>query len=221
MIVRYALKHDNFAELHARLGGVPLHRILTDPPPGTATEDDVIRYIDGEPKRLVELVDGTLVEKAMGYPESLIGAHVNRMVGNYVARDDLGLVAAADGSFRLSLGKVRLPDVSFVPWENVPEDGLPDEQLSSLVPSFVVEVLSPSNTAAEIDRKMVELFAAGCRLAWVLDPETRTAEVLTSPKRRKTVSAGMLDGGKVLPGFTLNLAEAFAAGEKNRKRKKK
>jgi len=83
----------------------------------------------------------------------------------------------------------------------------------------VVEVLSPTNTRAEIDRKLGELFGVGCKLAWVIDPKTRTAKVYTSAKRFKELDkGGTLDGGRVLPGFKLPLADLFAAA---RRRKKK
>src|SRR5205807_3917169 len=52
----------NFAGLHKRLGGVPLYRIGLDPPPGMATEADVLRHLDAGDKRLYELIEGTLVE---------------------------------------------------------------------------------------------------------------------------------------------------------------
>ncbi len=57
------------ADLHERLGGIPLHRIRYHPAPGTDTEADVLVHPHGE-KRLCELVDGVLVEKPMGYYES-------------------------------------------------------------------------------------------------------------------------------------------------------
>src|SRR5204863_853908 len=62
---------ETLADVVDRLGGVSLDRILWNPRPGTATEADAIRLADGEPRRLVELVDGVLVEKPMGYREGL------------------------------------------------------------------------------------------------------------------------------------------------------
>ena len=61
----------SLAELVHRLGDIPLERIPAVPHPGSATEEDVFRRPGGE-KRLYELVDGVLVEKPMGYYESLL-----------------------------------------------------------------------------------------------------------------------------------------------------
>jgi Uma2 family endonuclease len=93
------------------------------------------------------------------------------------------------------------------------------EAFWSVAPGLVVEVLSPTNTKAEIDRKLRELFAAGCKLAWVIDPESRSAKVYSSATRFKELSAdGVLDGGKILPGFKLPLADLFAATKRRKKK---
>ncbi len=57
------------ADMQQQLGGIPLARIRMVPPPGTATEEDVLA-VHARTGRLCELVDGTLVEKVMGYRES-------------------------------------------------------------------------------------------------------------------------------------------------------
>ena len=65
-----APEEGTLAELLHRLGDVPLDRIRLRPPPGTATEEDVLRARDSVQKRLCELVERVLVEKAMGTRES-------------------------------------------------------------------------------------------------------------------------------------------------------
>lgn len=223
MVVKAApgLQLESFADLHARLGYVPLGRICMTPPPGTATEADLIRILEAADKRLFELIDRTLVEKAVGMRESVIGAGLSRRIGTFVEDHDLGLVAGPDGPFRLSDGLVRLPDISFIRWQDVPDEELPDEKLSSLTASLVVEVLSESNTAAEIARKREQFFANGCKLFWVVDPETESVDVYTSLMRVKRLTAGdTLDGGKVLSGFTLRVSDIFAVGRRKPRKKK-
>jgi Uma2 family endonuclease len=80
-----------------------------------------------------------------------------------------------------------------------------------VIPNLVVEVLSESNTRAEIAGKLKEYFFAGVQLVWVIDPRARTAATYTAPDEKTDISAaGTLDGGKVLPGFVLPLAALFA-----------
>ena len=73
-----------------------------------------------------------------------------------------------------------------------------------------VEVVSKSNTAAEIARKIAEYFAAGTRLVWIVNPKTQSVRVNTSP--RKAVTLGIddvLDGGEVLPGLKIPVRDVF------------
>ena len=216
MATAIATEPYSLADLHARLGGIPLARIRLHPAPGTATEADI------EPigKSLCELIDGVLVEKAMGVLESILGAYIGRLMGAYAEANDLGLTAGTDGFIRLGPGLVRAPDVTFVPWSEFPDDEVPeDEAFWSVAPGLIVEVLSPTNTKAEIDRKLAEFFKAGCKLAWTIDPRAKTAKVYTTAKKFKELDeTGTLDGGKVLPGFTLSLSDLFAATKRKKKK---
>jgi Uma2 family endonuclease len=207
---------ETLADLHARLGNVPLQRIRCHPAPGTATEADVLVYPRGE-KRLYELVDGVLVEKPMGYYESLVAAILIHLLGSFLETHDLGLVLGADATLRLAPGLVRLPDVSFIAWEHFPNRELPAEPIPDLVPDFVVEVLSAGNTAAEMERKLHEYFIAGVRLVWYVYPEQRTVHVYTSPHEVRILhEADRLDGGSVLPGFQLPMQQWFARAGRRR-----
>jgi Uma2 family endonuclease len=189
--------------------GVPASRIRWTPRPGTATEADVLA-VRTRTDRVCELVDGILVEKGMSYRASLLGAVLIRLIGDYVARRNLGLVTGEAGLLRLVAGLVRIPDLAFVAWDRVPGGVVPDAPIPGLVPNLAVEVLSPSNTAAEMARKRREYFGAGVELVWVIDPAARTAEVFTAVDRSVVLDAGQaLDGGAVLPGFALPLADLF------------
>src|SRR5262249_28289024 len=159
---------------------IPLVRIRRTPAPGSATEEDLLRA----QKPICELIDGVLVEKPMGALESVLGIYVGRLIGNHVEANDLGVVAGADRVIRPGPGLVRAPDVTFIPWSGLPDGEVPeDEAFWTVAPGLIVEVLSPGNTDAEIDRKLDELFTAGCKLAWVIDPPTKTAKVYTSAKK--------------------------------------
>lgn len=194
-------------ELLQRLGDIPTERVRADPPPGTATEKDVIAVETNE-NRLCELVDGTLVEKVMGYPESIPAIALAEALRVFVRPRKLGLVSGADGMVRLFPGMIRIPDVAFVSWDRIPGRTQP---APDLVPDLAIEVLSAGNTPAEMDRKLRDYFKAGVRLAWLLDLETRTVAVYTSPTLKAVRrESDMLDGGDVLPGFTLSLRDLFA-----------
>ena len=107
------------ADLLKRLGNIPASRVRLYPTPGTATEKDVIKVLDRE-NRPCELVDGTLVEKPMGYDESEIAATIIILLGSFVRRHKLGIVTGPDGTIRLFPGLVRIPDVAFASWDCFP-----------------------------------------------------------------------------------------------------
>src|SRR5262249_58700032 len=143
--------------------------VRLQPPPGTATEADVVAVHDRE-DRLCELVDGVLVEKTMGYYESYIAATLIRLIGNFVVEHDLGIVAGADGMMRLAPGLVRIPDVSFVAWEKLPGHRLPRQAIPDLIPDLAVEVLREGNTPRAMARKLDRYFLLGVRLGWLVTP---------------------------------------------------
>jgi Uma2 family endonuclease len=201
---------ETLADLQARLGGIPLHRIRFRPPPGTATEQDVLN-VHAQEKRLCELVEGVLVEKAMGFSESCLAVEIARLVKNYVKPRKLGLVSGEAGMMRLKSGLVRIPDVSFVAWDQIPEGCMPEAAIPHLAPTLAIEVLSEGNTEPEMERKRQEYFAAGTRLAWVVNPVNRSVRVYTSVEDYTIIDEeGTLDGGVALPGFRLPVSELFA-----------
>lgn len=211
--------HENtLAGLLEQLGGIPAHRVLLTPPPGTATEDDVASALALPRKRVCELIDGVLVEKAMSTREAYLASYLLRRLAEFVEEHDLGLVLPGDAPTRLWPGRVRIPDVYYIPWERLPGERLPNEPIASLAPELAAEVLTPNNTEAEMDKKLRDYFKVGCKLAWIIDPATKSAKVHTSPKRLKELNeTDILDGGKVLPGFKLPLAELFSSGERRKK----
>jgi Uma2 family endonuclease len=209
---------ETLDDLLQRLGRVPLNRIRFHPAPGTATEADVLLYPVGE-KRLCELVDGVLVEKPMGYYESRLAAILIYFLEQFLGQHDLGIVLGESGTLRLMPGLVRIPDVCFISWERFPNRELPREPIPDLVPDLAVEVLSESNTPAEMERKLHEYFTAGARLVWYVEPEPPGVRVYTSPDDLRLLNeAETLDGGAVLPGFQLAIRDWFDRAGRRRAR---
>jgi len=199
----------NVAELVAHVGDVPGNRIRLSPAPGKATEADLIRACEVE-KRLCELIDGTLVEKAMGAIESYLAILLSEYLGRFARENDLGVLLGEAGMLRYSPKRIYIPDISFISWAQNPMREMQKQQVADLHPDLAVEVLSPSNTKSEMKRKRVDYFDWGTQLVWQLDPATRTMQVFTAAETSSTVElTGMLDGGEVLPGFALPLAKLF------------
>ena len=197
-------------DLCQRLGGVAPTRVRTHPAPGTATIADVIE-IQERDGVLCELVEGVLVEKVMGFSESGLGGAVFALLYAFVLPRNLGIVTMPDGTFELMPGLVRLPDIAFTNWDRLPGGRYPTAPVPALAPNLAVEVLSRSNRSGEMALKRRDYFASGVQLVWEIDPESRTIRVFTSPANARTLTvADVLDGGTVLPGFTVPVGQVFS-----------
>jgi len=198
-------------DLYQRFGPMPFERIRQLPAPGTATEEDVLEIHDRE-KRLYELVDGVLVEKAVGLYESGLAMRIAWMLMNFTNPRDLGQVFGEAGLMKLKPGLVRIPDVSFVSKSKLKIAKIrPGQPLVKLVPDLTVEVLSKGNTKQEMERKLVEYFDAGVQRVWFVDPRPQTVTVYQAPETFQVFSPPMnLLGDPVLPGLTISLTELFA-----------
>jgi Uma2 family endonuclease len=198
------LEANNVAELIAHLG-VPAERIRMRPLPGTATENDVVMT-----RPLCELIDGVLVEKAMGFYESRLAVILAHYLESYLEVHDIGFTLGEGGMMRLEFGQVRIPDVSFYLWSRFPNRELTVEQILDKVADLAVEVLSPTNTKKEMKRKRQEYFDGGATLVWIVDPRKRTVAVYTSPTESTLLDESQtLDGGALMPGFAVSIRTWF------------
>jgi len=138
---------------------------------------------------------------------SLIGHFIH----SFLDQHHLGIVLGEAGTLRILPEQVRIADVAFIRWERFPNGKLPREPVPALAPDLAIEVLSKGNTEPEMQRKGRDYFAAGVRLVWYIDPESQIATAYTAADQSTAIGRdGVLDGGDVLPGFTLSLTELFA-----------
>jgi Uma2 family endonuclease len=201
------------------LGGISPARICLNPPPGKATEKDLIR-LQKKHGRLFELVEGTLVEKPVGIHEAFFAANISGYLFIYLRTNPIGRVYGADAMLQVLPGLVRLPDVSFLSADQVATLLEKHGPIGPFAPALAVEVLSPSNTTMEMERKRKEYFLGGTRLVWMVDESKRTVEVWTSPDDCVTLTEDdTLDGGDLLPGFRVALKDIFVDPPKPAKRR--
>jgi Uma2 family endonuclease len=206
---------ENLSDILAELGGIPVDRVHCEPTPGRATIDDLVRLNNSGSQ--CELVDGTLVEKAMGWRESLIALALGSILREYVTANNLGVVTGADCFIQLLGSLVRGPDVAFISWARLPDGQIPQDAIPQIVPDLAVEVISVGNTLTEMSRKRREYFHAGVRLVWMVDPRERTVAVYTSINDYEILDEDqVLRGHDVVPGLEIQLAEVFAELDRQR-----
>ena len=174
------------------------------------TADQLLQMPDDG--KLYELVEGVLIEVSPASSlSSAVAAIILVKLGGFVFLHKLGMVFGADHGMRLQTGPdtVRAPDVSFVRADRIPPGGL-EEGFFPGAPDLAVEVLSPTDRMPNVLRKVRQYLDAGTRLVWVIDPRARAATVFHLDGRWIHVPEdGALDGGEVVPGFRLPLAQAW------------
>ena len=199
------------SEVIAHFGDIPIARIRTSPPPGQATEADVIELHERH-DRLCELIDGTLVEKTMGWQEAELAIIIATLLRNFVSANRLGKVFGPDGMFRLEPEQIRIPDVAFVSKKRFVDRAPAPGAFWELGCDLAVEVISPSNTRREMERKLGDYFAAGVTLVWFVYLDPREIVVYTAANRSTTLGGeDVLNGGILLAGFSVPVADLFAA----------
>jgi Uma2 family endonuclease len=147
-----------------------------------------------------------------GSEHGFLSVEVTYRLAEHVRKKNLGCVFGAETGFRIGKNPdtVLAPDVSFIRKERIQVVGIPKEFFPE-APALVVEVLSPSDAAKEVDDKMRRWLAAGVELGWVVYPRGRSVTVYRSLTDIRVLSGDdMLDGESVVPGFRCRVGELFA-----------
>jgi Uma2 family endonuclease len=174
------------------------------------TPEDLLKIRD---RPMPELVDGQMVEREpMGQEADAIAATIIALLKFFVKPSKLGVVNGSQGGYRIfsdDPSKVRIPDVSFTRRERFGGQR-PAKGHGTVVPDLVVEVISPNDLASDLRAKVQDFFSAGVRMIWLVDPVTRTVEVLRNDKTAAWLGEGdEIDGSDVLPGFRCKVSEIF------------
>jgi Uma2 family endonuclease len=176
----------------------------------TYTPEDLLAMPD---RKKYELVDGHLVERHMSVLSNWVAGRLHRFIDVFVDDRHFGWTwGSAQGyvCFPNSLRKVRFPDVSYVSRDRLPE-GPTSEGYIYIAPDLAVEVVSPNDTAYEVESKVLEYLEAGVALVWVIDPEARTAHIYRGDRSSDWLREdGELSGEDVLPGFRCRLTKIFS-----------
>jgi Uma2 family endonuclease len=197
-------------DVFQRLGAIPFSRLQMTPPPGSATEQDVVD-LQLRDDRLCELVDGLLLEKVMGSYESMLAMELGILLGQFIRTANLGRLLGESSLLRLAPGVIRSPDLSFV--TNQQLAALPPDQgrIWELAPTLAVEVISRGNTAEEMQAKLRDYFSHGVREVWYVYPAERAVHVFANETTFRVFTAPeVLRASAVLPGLELDLARLFA-----------
>ena len=162
-----------------------------------------------------ELVNGQLVEKAMGFHEQWVDSKLHAFFILFLHVNDIGR-AVMEAKFALpNTGNRRIPDLAYISYETWPKSKpFPRTAYAKMAPDLAVEVISPSDGGRDIVDKVLEYFRAGCKAVWVVWPNAEQIHAYSSPKSVKIYGiTDILEGDPVVPGFRLPLIELFPPEE--------
>jgi Uma2 family endonuclease len=175
----------------------------------TYTPEDLLSLPDDG--KNYELVGGRLVEKHVGGFSDWVSGRILRLLGDFGEDRGVGWVISETGyqCFPDDSRKVRKPDVSFIRRGRLPDERIPDGHVR-IAPDLAVEVVSPNDTAYEVDTKVEEYLAAGVPLVWVVNPQVRTVHVYRTDNSVERLREGqVLTAPELLPEFRCQVADLF------------
>jgi len=174
------------------------------------TAEELLRLPDDGHR--YELIEGELKVMTPASPRhGRIAMRLGSLIEQHVRQRDLGVVYAAETGFKLreDPDTVRAADAAFVAKERIPPEGEP-EGYWAIAPDLVVEVISPSDSAPAVQSKVADWLAAGCRIVWIVYPDTETVTEYCSWQEVQVLTADQtLEGSDVLPGFVCPVRELF------------
>jgi Uma2 family endonuclease len=162
-----------------------------------------------------ELIDGELVEMTPSSDRSgWVSGRLFSRLERFVDANSLGLAFAPETGFVLfgDRSTVRSPDGAVVLHGRLPDF---TDRFVPVAPDLAIEVLSPSDRMGEALSKIGMYLQAGVQLVWLVDPAERSIVVFQPDAPLVTLTEGdTLDGGDVLPGFSIPVAEIFSKSGK-------
>jgi Uma2 family endonuclease len=165
------------------------------------TPEDLLAMPDG---KSYELVDGQLVERNLGAESSEVGGNLHSNLHVFCRDHDLGKVWPADNGYQCfphAPGLVRRPDVSFVKKGRLPGDVSPKGWVR-IRPDLAVEVVSPGDSAEELEEKLEDYQRVDVPLVWVIYPRRRKARVFRLDGPPVVLGEDdELSGEDIIPGF--------------------
>ena len=159
-----------------------------------------------------DLIEGKVVEMAPpGFGHGSVETTLAAKLWLHVSENRLGIVATGETGFLVDRNPdtVLAADVAFVRKDRVKAIGITEKYFPE-APALAVEIVSPGDTANQVELKTRRWLQAGAELVWIVYPPTKSVTVYRSLEEVRLLNSDdTLDGGDVLPGFSVTVADLF------------
>lgn len=169
-----------------------------------------------DPGHRYELVDGELIDMDGKPRHGAVTGEIYHLLRGHIGHNHLRFDIGVNTGFQMDPFTLRFPDVHATSWERMAEYDESAPGWPGFAPDVAIEVVSASNTPAELVRKAREYFANGTQAMWIADPGPRTVVIRRPNAAEQLFSMGaILSGEPEIPGFSCPVADIFAVLDRN------
>ena len=159
-----------------------------------------------------ELIDGEIIFLAPGgYEHSGVSVNIAAYLHLFVKKHGIGRVFGNEAGIhtRLKPARSRGMDVAYISYQRLSRGKLP-RGFIRVPPELIVEVLGDDCDWADMKIKIAEYHEMGVDMVWVADSASKSVTQFPLGSESVEIAAhGTIDGGKILPGFSLPIARFF------------
>jgi Uma2 family endonuclease len=174
----------------------------------TVEEFEAIADAPENRERLLELINGEIIEKVPTFEHGLIAGNIYGNIWLYVQQTGTGWVVM-EVRYRSPQDKrnAYIPDVAYM--AEAPDENQMKQGSVLGMPDLAVEVKSPHDSLKEMREKARSYLDKGSRMVWLVLPDQQIVEVYTATEEAILKIEDTLKGGDVLPGFSMPVADVF------------
>jgi Uma2 family endonuclease len=175
----------------------------------TAEEFDAFTLLPENAERLFELIAGEVVQVLSSPHSSAMSVEIAFHMKMYLHQHKVGGHVTGEAGGYVISGERYIPNLAFI--SKLHQADLPIQGYNPLAPDLAVEIVSPTDTEKQLRIKVANYLAAGTTI-WVIYPEAKEAEIYAPGQPVRVLSGEQaIDGGAILPGFSLTLTEIFGS----------
>jgi Uma2 family endonuclease len=183
-------------------------------PAAPMSDDELMAFSEAnKPCKVERLASGEiLVLTPSGFENNRREAYIVAELFAWAEANGRGTAFSSNAGFNLPDGSTLSPDAGWIQSSRIQAlSEYERERYLPFAPDFVIEILSPSDSLAELDAKMEQWIANGARLGWRIDPYGGTVAIYAAGTAPQLLNRPeIVKGAGLVDGFELKMARIWA-----------